>query len=48
MNTETEVVSKSTLFVSIVGAAPINMRITTHMLPAVDPCIAAKPSIESI
>ena len=47
VTTETEVVSESTLFVSTVGAAPINMQTAAHMLPAVDPCNASKPSIES-
>ena len=47
MTSETEVASESTLFASTVGAAPMNMRTVTHMLLAVDPRIASKPSIES-
>ena len=34
------------LLVSITGAVPINMWTTTHMLSAIDPCIASKPSIK--
>ena len=44
--TKTEVVSEPTMFVSIVCATPINMWITTYMLPSVDPCIDAKSSIK--